>query len=66
MRQVTERLWEAVAEVVKLRHPSIAEILRKRGFGHEGAQMDELVAAFDEMVKLGSKGNGQHEVDDPD
>lgn len=29
-------------------------------------RMDELVAAFDEMVKLGSKGKGEHEVDDPD
>ena len=66
MKEVTERLWDAVAGVVKLRHPSIAEILRKRGFGYEAGHVDELVAAFDEMVKGEAKGNREPDVGDPD
>jgi len=50
MRTITDRLWNAVVEVTKLRYPSIAEILRRRGFNYEADRMDELIAAFDKMV----------------
>jgi hypothetical protein len=33
-------------------HPSVAQILRRRGFGYEAGRMDELVAAFDEVDKV--------------
>lgn len=31
-----------------MKHPSVAEILRKRGFGYEADRMDELTNAFDQ------------------
>lgn len=49
MKTITDRLLSAVAEVTKLRHPSVAEILRRRGFKYEADRMDELFAAFEEM-----------------
>ena len=53
MRPVTARLYNALVEVAKLRHPSVAEILRRRGFEYEADRIDELVAAFDEMKPEG-------------
>ena len=66
MREVTERLLDAVAGVVKLRHPSVGDILRKRGFVYEAAQMDELVAAFDEMTKDESTGSRHDDASNPE
>ena len=59
MRVITDRLWSAVMEVAKLRHPSVGEILRKRGFGYEADRIDELIAAFDEVKDEGSFGGTQ-------
>jgi hypothetical protein len=49
MKAISDRLWNAVVEIAKMRYPSIAKLLRKRGFGYEAQRMDELVAAFDQM-----------------
>jgi hypothetical protein len=49
VKATTDRLWDAVAEVAKLRHPSVAEILRRHAFEYEAGRMDKLIAAFDEM-----------------
>jgi hypothetical protein len=57
MKTITDRLWNAVVEVTKLRHPSIGEILRRRRFDYEAARVDELIAAFGEM-KRDETGNG--------
>jgi len=54
VRTVTDRLWNAVVEVAKLRYPSVADILRRRGFNYEADRMDELLAAFDEIKPVGS------------
>lgn len=51
MKTITDRLWNAVGEVAKLQYPSVAEILRKRGFGYEADGIDELIAAFDETER---------------
>jgi hypothetical protein len=58
MKMVTDRLWAAMQEVAKLRHPSVAEILKRRGFGYEADRMDELLSAFDETEEE-SGGPGQ-------
>jgi hypothetical protein len=31
-----------------MQHPSVANILRNRGFGYEADRMDELTAAFEQ------------------
>ena len=54
MKTITDRLWNAVAEVTKLRYPSVGEILRRRGFEYEAERMDEMIVAFDEMKEEGS------------
>ena len=54
MKTITDRVWNAVVEVAKLRYPSVGEILRRRGFEYEAERMDEMVAAFDEMKEEGS------------
>ncbi len=51
MKRISQRLWDAVVKVTALRHPSVAQILRKRGFGYEADMIDELMAAFDEANK---------------
>ena len=51
MKTITDRLWNAIAEVAKLRHPSVAKILRAKGYNYEADRLEELVAAFDEMVR---------------
>jgi hypothetical protein len=58
MKMISDRLWNAVVEVAKLRYPSMAEILRKRGFGYEADRMDELTAAFDEMAQILAQTDG--------
>ncbi len=40
-----QRLAPALRTVTSMKSPSIAEILRRRGFGYEADQMDELILA---------------------
>lgn len=35
MKTITDRLWNAIAEVAKLRHPSIGKSLEQQGYGYE-------------------------------
>jgi hypothetical protein len=48
MRKIPNRLWDAVAEIAGMQHPSLAQILRRRGFGYEADRMDEFTAAFEQ------------------
>jgi hypothetical protein len=48
MKKIPNRLWDAVAAVSEMQHPSVAQLLRKRGFGFEADRVDELNAAFDQ------------------
>jgi hypothetical protein len=34
-----------------MKHPSAAEILRRRGFGYEADRMDELTTAFEQATE---------------
>ena len=35
MTTVTDRLWKAITEITRIKHPSVVEVLRGRGFGYE-------------------------------
>ena len=48
MRKVPNRLWDAVSAIADMKHPSVAQILRRRGFGFEADRVDELTAAFEQ------------------
>jgi DNA phosphorothioation-dependent restriction protein DptG len=58
VKTVTDRLWAALQELAKMRHPSVAQILRRRGFGYEADRMDELVTAFDEIAHVQEESDG--------
>jgi len=46
MKKILNRLWDAIAAIAGMQHPSVARILRKRGFGYKADRMDELTTAF--------------------
>jgi hypothetical protein len=48
MRKIPNRLWDAVNAVADMKHPSVAQILRRRGFGFEADRVNELTAAFEQ------------------
>jgi hypothetical protein len=48
MKKIPNRLWDALSAVAEMKHPSVAQLLRKRGFGFEADRVDELTAAFDQ------------------
>jgi predicted GNAT family acetyltransferase len=42
------KLEIAVEKLAKMKHPSVADILKKRGFGYEAGIVEEIVSAFEE------------------
>ena len=59
MRKVPDRLWDAVGELAKMQHPSVAAILRRRGFGYEAGKLDELAAAYQQATEREETKNGK-------
>jgi len=51
MKKIPNRLWDAVAAIADMKHPSLARILGNRGFGYEADRMDELTNAFDQAQR---------------
>ena len=51
MKKIPNRLWDAIAAIAGMKHPSVAQILRKRGFGYEADRMDELTTAFEQAIQ---------------
>jgi hypothetical protein len=48
MKSISERLWSAIAAIAAMQHPSVAHILRVRGFAYEADRIDELTTAFEQ------------------
>jgi hypothetical protein len=48
MRKIPNRLWDAIAEIAGMQHPSLAQLLRRRGFRYEADRIDEFTAAFEQ------------------
>ena len=48
MKKIPNRLWDAVTAVAGMKHPSVAHILRRRGFGYEADRVDELTTACEQ------------------
>lgn len=46
-----EALLAAAGDVARMRHPSVAALLRSRGFGFEADRVARLVAAVDAIQK---------------
>lgn len=46
---ITRRLLNALEKLADMHHPSVANLLKKNGFGYEGNQVKELVEAFEEF-----------------
>jgi hypothetical protein len=63
MRKVPNRLWDAVTEISKMQHPSVARILRNRGFGYEADKLDELTAAYQQATEIQEKRNAGKRTD---
>ena len=51
MKHVSQRLWDAIAAVAGLKHPTLAKILRPSGFGYEADRVDDLITAFEEAKR---------------
>jgi hypothetical protein len=47
---MTERLRKVLEAIARLQQPSIADILRKRGFRYEADHLVELVEAWNEYI----------------
>jgi hypothetical protein len=58
MKRIPDRLWDAVTEICRMQHPSLARILRNRGFGYEADKLDELAAAHQQATENEEKRNG--------
>jgi len=41
-------VWDALAAVAEMKHPSVAETPRKSEYGYEADRMDELTNSFDQ------------------
>ena len=65
MKKIPNRLWDAVTEIAKMQHPSVASILRRRGFGYEAGKLDELTAAYQQATKTEEKKNGNRNARRP-
>jgi hypothetical protein len=51
MKKIPNRLCDAITAIAGMKHPSVAQILRKRGFGYEADRMDELTTAFEQAIQ---------------
>ena len=52
MKEIPQGLWDAIAAVAGMKHPTLAKILRRRGFGYEADRVDDLITAFEECKRL--------------
>jgi hypothetical protein len=50
-RKIPNQLWDAIATIAGMKHPSVANLLRKRGFGYEADRMEQLTTAFEEATQ---------------
>ena len=46
---MTERLINSLHALAGMKHPSVAEILRRRGFGYEAGKIEEIIDAWHEQ-----------------
>jgi hypothetical protein len=52
MKEISQRLWDAIAAVAGMKHPTLAKILRRRGFGYGADRVDDLITALEEAKRL--------------
>jgi hypothetical protein len=65
MKKIPNRLWDAITEIAKMQHPSVAAILRRSGFGYEAGKLDELTAAYQQATEREELKNGKRNARRP-
>jgi hypothetical protein len=59
---ISERLLNAIGEVARMEHPSVAGLLRKYGYGYEAGKVEEMLSIYKDIPAQSETGGQKQQV----